>query len=109
MHLSNVKGSIERSFSLKLDSVCNHFGITLNHHRALPDAEACAEIALRIFKEKEIQNFNEINHKFNLRIGKLFKGVTTHRLLKNQVHLRLQILNLMIQMFILKILFIIKL
>lgn len=61
-------------FSLKLDSVCNHFGITLNHHRALPDAEACAEIALRIFKEKEIQNFNEINHKFNLRIGKLFKG-----------------------------------
>lgn len=61
-------------FSLKLDSVCNHFGIKLNHHRALSDAEACAEIAIRIFQNKGINSFEEISQNFNLRIGKLLKG-----------------------------------
>lgn len=61
-------------FSFKLDSVCNHLGINLYHHRALSDAEACSEIAIRIFQDKGINNFNEISHNFNLRIGKLLKG-----------------------------------
>lgn len=61
-------------FSFKLNSICSHFGIKLNHHRALSDAEACAEVALRIFKEKGINNFEDISQNFNLRIGKLLKG-----------------------------------
>jgi DNA polymerase III subunit epsilon len=30
----------------KLDNVCRHLGLTLNHHEALSDAEACANIVL---------------------------------------------------------------
>lgn len=34
--------------SAGLASVCKHLGITLNHHDALSDAEACAQIAIEI-------------------------------------------------------------
>jgi len=61
-------------FSFKLDSICNHFNIKLNHHRALSDAEACAEIAIKIFQKEEISSFKEISQNFNLRTGKLLKG-----------------------------------
>ncbi len=33
--------------SARLPIVCEHLGISLNHHDALSDAEACAKIALR--------------------------------------------------------------
>jgi len=61
-------------FSFKLNSVCDHFGVELEHHRALSDANACAEIALKIFERKQVFEFDEITNKFNLRIGSLFKG-----------------------------------
>jgi DNA polymerase-3 subunit epsilon len=61
-------------FSFKLDSVCNYLGIKLDHHRALSDAEACAEVAIRIFQDKGIDSFDQISQNFNLRIGKLQKG-----------------------------------
>jgi DNA polymerase-3 subunit epsilon len=34
----------------KLDHVAGHFGIPLNHHDALSDARACAEITIRAFQ-----------------------------------------------------------
>ena len=34
----------------KLDHVAAHFGIPLNHHDALSDARACAEITVRAFR-----------------------------------------------------------
>ncbi|MFC3712157.1 3'-5' exonuclease [Sphingoaurantiacus capsulatus] len=34
-------------FPTKLPNVCDHFGIPLDHHDALSDASACAEIARR--------------------------------------------------------------
>ncbi|MBF9142189.1 3'-5' exonuclease [Hymenobacter properus] len=34
----------------KLDHVAGHFGIALNHHDALSDARACAEITVRAFR-----------------------------------------------------------
>lgn len=61
-------------FSFKLDSICKYLGIELDHHRALSDAEACAEIAIRIFKDNEVTSFEAISQKFNLRIGQLSKG-----------------------------------
>lgn len=61
-------------FSLKLNSVCSHYGIAIDHHRALSDAEACAEIAIRLFQERGIKNFEDIGQNFNLRIGKLVKN-----------------------------------
>jgi DNA polymerase-3 subunit epsilon len=57
-----------------LDAVCNHYDIPLVHHRALPDAIACAELAITIFKERNVRVFNDIENQFNLRLGSLFKG-----------------------------------
>lgn len=37
--------------SNKLNNVCNHLGITLNHHHAGSDAEACALIAVQGLSE----------------------------------------------------------
>ncbi len=34
-------------YPTKLNNVCDHFGIALNHHNATSDARACAEIVLR--------------------------------------------------------------
>ena len=69
------KEAIQGLYSHGLDVVCNHFGIKLNnHHRALPDAEACAEIALRLFQEKGLREFNEISDHFDLSIGRLMKN-----------------------------------
>jgi DNA polymerase-3 subunit epsilon len=69
------KESLQGLYSFRLDVICNHFGIDLkNHHRALADAEACAEIAIRLFKEKGTYNFNEITNHFDLNVGKLTKN-----------------------------------
>jgi DNA polymerase-3 subunit epsilon len=37
----------------KLPDVCDYFGIKLNHHEALSDAEACAKIMIKTIKDKE--------------------------------------------------------
>lgn len=61
-------------FSFRLDSVCDYLGIKLDHHRALSDAEACAEVAISIFQDRGIDSFDQISQNFNLKIGKLQKG-----------------------------------
>ena len=49
----------------KLDSVCEHLGVTLNgHHRAVNDAEATAEVFIKfldMLAEKKIFTLDEIN------------------------------------------------
>lgn len=40
-----------RIFPTKLPDVCAHLGITLKHHEALSDAEACAQIVMAAQKE----------------------------------------------------------
>jgi len=65
---------LPKLFSLRLDAVCNHYDIPLVHHRALPDAIACAELAIKIFKERNVRVFSDIENQFNLRLGSLFKG-----------------------------------
>lgn len=37
--------------SHKLNVLCDHYGIALNHHQADSDSRACAEILLRYFKD----------------------------------------------------------
>lgn len=37
--------------SYKLNNVCNHLDIELNHHEALSDALACAQIMIRAFEQ----------------------------------------------------------
>ena len=48
--LCTLKGA-RRSLPLpskKLNLVCEHFGIALNHHNAVSDAQACAQVYLRL-------------------------------------------------------------
>lgn len=48
--LCTLKGS-RRALPIRrkrLNAVCEHFGIPLNHHNAASDANACAEIYLRL-------------------------------------------------------------
>lgn len=40
-------------YPTNLPSVCNHFNIPLNHHDALSDTEACAQIMLNAVKDKK--------------------------------------------------------
>lgn len=46
----------------KLSDLCEEFGIALNHHNALSDAEACAEVYLRLcgeaFVKEEVRKVN---------------------------------------------------
>ena len=44
--------------SHKLNMVCEHFGISLNHHQADSDSRACAEILLRYLEAgAEVKDF----------------------------------------------------
>ena len=40
----------------RLNNVCDHFGISLNHHEAGSDTEACARIMIEAHKEMQRQN-----------------------------------------------------
>lgn len=40
-------------YPTNLPSVCSHFNIPLNHHDALSDTEACAQIMLNAVKDKK--------------------------------------------------------
>jgi len=52
MHLARQKWNIHPT---KLSNVCEKLGITLNHHEALSDAHACAQIILRACEEESRQ------------------------------------------------------
>jgi DNA polymerase-3 subunit epsilon len=69
-----AKQAFKGEFSYRLDALCKNYGIKLEHHRALSDANACAEIAIKIFKEKGITKFENIEQEFDLKLGKLFRG-----------------------------------
>lgn len=65
----------------KLNLIAKHLGINLeNHHRAVDDAQATAQIFIKfmeILKEKSINNFNEINTK----LGDVdFKALSTNHI-----------------------------
>lgn len=57
--------------SYKLNSICDFLKIDLIHHDALSDANACAEIAINIFKKHSVFEFEQIREEFNLKVGQL--------------------------------------
>ena len=57
--------------SYKLNSICDFLKIDLIHHDALSDANACAEIAINIFKKHSVFEFEQIRGEFNLKVGQL--------------------------------------
>ena len=44
----SARRNLPRLMNHKLSTVCNHYGIDLNHHEALSDAKAAALIALKL-------------------------------------------------------------
>jgi DNA polymerase III subunit epsilon len=56
--------------SYSLDSICRHYGISLmNHHHALDDARACADIMLKLMDEFELSDFDSLYSKTNIKTG----------------------------------------
>ncbi|QQZ08924.1 3'-5' exonuclease [Heyndrickxia vini] len=61
------------SYSLK--SVCDHYGIDiLDHHHALSDAQACAEIMIQLTTEFELYDLDAIFSKTNIKAGEIAPG-----------------------------------
>lgn len=60
--------------SYKLNSICDFLKIDLIHHDALSDANACAEIAINIFKKHSVFEFEQIRDEFNLNVGELLQN-----------------------------------
>ncbi len=58
--------------SYGLGSLSERFGISLNHHAAGSDAEACAHILLRAMDEHQLTHFEDIETAFGIRVGKLY-------------------------------------
>lgn len=56
----------------QLPTVCKHLQIDdLNHHEAISDAIACANIMIKICQENGIESFSEITKKLNISAGEL--------------------------------------
>ena len=68
------KSSLSECISFRLDSICKFLNIDLQHHRALSDANACAQIAIKLFKDNSIRSLDEIKDVFNIRVGELMEG-----------------------------------
>lgn len=69
-----VREHLPQLFSFRLDAVCKHYGIPLIHHRALPDAIACANLAIKLFEERKVRSFDAIEDHFDLKVGSLHSG-----------------------------------
>jgi DNA polymerase-3 subunit epsilon len=57
----------------QLPNVCKHLQIdNLNHHEAISDAIACANILIQICQQNKIKTFEELTHNLNISSGVLF-------------------------------------
>ena len=84
IHLSELS-------SHKLNKLAQYYGVTLHHHRAVNDAEATAQIILKIFSELSLEGLvflNDINDfKQKAKVDKNAKTRHTIILAKNQIGL----------------------
>lgn len=63
----------QSSYSLK--SVCDYYGIDIiNHHHALSDAQACAEIMIKLSNDFELFDLDSIFAKTNIKAGEISPG-----------------------------------
>tara|TARA_B100000795_G_scaffold266511_1_gene249800 strand:+ start:703 stop:1623 length:921 start_codon:yes stop_codon:yes gene_type:complete len=68
------KSSLKGCLSYRLDTISKFLNIKLEHHRALSDANACAEIAIKLFKDNSVTDLNQIKDVFRIRVGELIDG-----------------------------------
>lgn len=52
----DISRQIWNIYPTKLNNVCDHFGIELNHHNALSDTLACAQIMIKAIEDGWIKN-----------------------------------------------------
>ena len=60
----------------KLNTLCEYYRISLNHHRADSDARACAQILLQLSQMRERQSFVR---QYNLLAGRTIASGKAHR------------------------------
>lgn len=58
--------------SYGLSALSERFGISLKHHAAGSDAEACAHIMLKAMEEHQLSHFEDIEKAFGIQVGKLY-------------------------------------
>lgn len=58
--------------SYGLSALSERFGISLNHHAAGSDAEACAHILLKAMEAHQLTHFEDIEKAFGIQLGKLY-------------------------------------
>ncbi|WPP52928.1 exonuclease domain-containing protein [Catalinimonas niigatensis] len=58
--------------SYGLSALSERFGISLNHHAAGSDAEACAHILLKAMEAHQLTQFEDIEQAFGIQLGKLY-------------------------------------
>ncbi|WP_341224834.1 3'-5' exonuclease [uncultured Arcticibacterium sp.] len=57
-----------------LKTLCNHNGISFNHHRAEADSRATAELVIKAFKKNGVTSKDDFPEKLRTQIGKLYIG-----------------------------------
>lgn len=60
-----------QSEKFSLDFLCNQEHISLNHHKAESDAEACARLFLRQAEILGVENFTQLKQKTKIRLTKV--------------------------------------
>lgn len=58
----------------KLDAVAASIDIEFNHHHALDDAFACAQIALQVFRNHQVSDLKDLSSALGFSIGSLYPG-----------------------------------
>lgn len=61
--------------SHKLNVLCDMLGVNFLHHHAAEDAYACAKVMLRILKDFNLRDTQEIEEKFGVSTGCIYPGV----------------------------------
>jgi DNA polymerase-3 subunit epsilon len=65
--------------SYKLSVICKFLNIPLDHHVAISDAEACAEIALKHMEIIGVTSLAEVANHFGLKLGKISSNLLSNR------------------------------
>ncbi len=62
------------SLSHKLNDIAAMLDINFEHHHAMEDANACAQIALQIIKDNDIATLDELSSTLDFTLGNLYPG-----------------------------------
>lgn len=60
--------------SHKLNVISNHYGITFNHHDALEDARATANVLLKLLEQEQHHSPAELAKAYGYQIGQMYAG-----------------------------------